>query len=75
MRVWRGAQEGREQSLGPIALTPHLFVRKTDDAVRFYVRAFGAVELFRNTLPDGTVLFVELALGEGRSSSARRRLR
>lgn len=66
MRVWRGAQEGREQGLGPIALTPHLFVRKTDDAVRFYARAFGAVELFRNTLPDGTVLFVELALGEGR---------
>ena len=52
--------------MGSIALTPHLFVRETDDAVRFYVTAFGAVELFRNTLPDGTVLFVELALGEGR---------
>jgi PhnB protein len=34
--------------------------------VRFYERAFGAVELFRNTLSDGTVLFVELALGPGR---------
>jgi len=52
--------------LRPIALTPHLFVRHTDDAVRFYASAFGAVELFRNALPDGRVLFVELALGGGR---------
>jgi PhnB protein len=50
----------------PITLTPHLFVRNTDDAVRFYASAFGAVELFRNALPDGRVLFVELALGGGR---------
>jgi PhnB protein len=50
----------------PVAVTAHLFVRNTDDAVAFYVRAFGAVELFRNALPDGTVLFVELALGQGR---------
>jgi len=52
--------------LRPVAVTPHLFVRSTDDAVTFYLEAFGAVELFRNTLPDGTVLFVELALGQGR---------
>jgi PhnB protein len=52
--------------LRPVAVTPHLFVRNTDDAVSFYVKAFGAVELFRNTLPDGRVLFVELALGQGR---------
>ena len=50
----------------PVAVTPHLFVRNTDDAVSFYLKAFGAVELFRNTLPDGTVLFVELAMGQGR---------
>jgi PhnB protein len=52
--------------LRPVAVTPHLFVRSTDDAVSFYVRAFGAVEMFRNALPDGTVMFVELALGQGR---------
>ncbi len=52
--------------LPPVAVTPHLFVLDTDAAVGFYVRAFGAVELFRNTIPDGTVLFVELALGQGR---------
>jgi PhnB protein len=50
----------------PVAVTPHLFVRDTEQAVDFYVRAFGAVELFRNTFPDGTIGFVELALGQGR---------
>jgi len=52
--------------LRPVAVTPHLFVRETDRAVSFYLEAFGAVELFRNTMPDGTVLFVELAFGQGR---------
>jgi PhnB protein len=50
----------------PTALTPHLFVRDTDAAVTFYRRAFGAAELFRNRLPDGRVLFVELAVGPAR---------
>ena len=50
----------------PIGLTPHLFVRDTDGAVAFYRRAFGAAELFRNRLPDGQVLFVELAVGPAR---------
>lgn len=47
-------------------LCPHVFVRGVQDAIAFYRRAFGAVELFRNVLPDGTILFVELAVGEGR---------
>lgn len=50
----------------PRGLCPHLFVRGTDAAVAFYRDAFGAAELFRNVLPDGTVLFVELALGPAR---------
>jgi PhnB protein len=50
----------------PVAVTPHLFVRNAGEAVSFYLRAFGAVELFRNTFPDGTIGFVELALGNGR---------
>ena len=50
----------------PHALSPHLFVRGVDDAVSFYRKAFSAVELFRNVLPDGTVLFIELAVGGGR---------
>jgi PhnB protein len=50
----------------PLGLTPHLFVRDTDAAVAFYRTAFGAAELLRNSLPNGRVLFVELAVGPAR---------
>ena len=50
----------------PRSLTPHLFVRDADAAVEFYRTAFGAAELLRNSLPDGRVLFVELAVGPAR---------
>ena len=50
----------------PRGLTPHLFVRNAAGAAAFYRRAFGASELFRNTLPDGTPLFIELAIGDAR---------
>jgi PhnB protein len=50
----------------PSALCPHLFVLDADEATRFYGAAFGAVELIRNTLPDGRVIFVELAIGAAR---------
>lgn len=50
----------------PRALYPHLFVPDAGRAAAFYRDAFGAAELFRNTLPDGSVLFLELAVGEGR---------
>jgi uncharacterized glyoxalase superfamily protein PhnB len=50
----------------PRALYPHIFVRGAADAGAFYGAAFGAVELFRNALPDGTLLLIELAVGDGR---------
>src|SRR5215216_5155031 len=50
----------------PSALCPHLFVLDANAATRFYASAFGAVELMRNTMPDGRVIFVELALGDAR---------
>jgi PhnB protein len=50
----------------PRGLTPHVFVRDADAATRFYAQAFGATEVLRNTLPDGRLLLVELALGAGR---------
>ncbi|NRQ36601.1 VOC family protein [Nonomuraea sp. NN258] len=53
-------------SLRPQGLSPHLFVIDAPAAVGFYARAFGAIEVFRNTLPNGVVLFVELQLGAGR---------
>ncbi|GAA4061952.1 VOC family protein [Nonomuraea soli] len=53
-------------SIRPTGLSPHLFVLGTDRAVEFYREAFGAVEVFRNTLPNGVILFVELQVGAGR---------
>jgi len=49
-----------------LRLVPHLFVRDVDAALSFYTKAFGAIELFRTVLPDGTVLFVDVAIGEAR---------
>ncbi|MEU3273365.1 VOC family protein [Saccharomonospora sp. NPDC006951] len=54
---------GDSRALG---LVPHLFVEDIDEALSFYRTAFGATELFRSALADGTVLFVELAVGEAR---------
>ncbi|MFI6477090.1 VOC family protein [Nonomuraea sp. NPDC050663] len=53
-------------SIRPTGLSPHLFVLGTERAVEFYREAFGAVEVFRNTLPNGVILFVELQVGAGR---------
>jgi len=35
-------------------ITPHLIVRNTAQAVAFYKKALGAVELYCAPLPDGT---------------------
>lgn len=53
-------------SMRPQGLSPHLFVLSAQEAIAFYRRAFGAVEVFRNTLPNGVILFVELQVGAGR---------
>jgi PhnB protein len=50
-------------NLRPLNLSAHVFVSDPDAAVAFYRDVFGATELFRNRLPDGRVLFVELAFG------------
>ena len=47
----------------PLGLGTHIFVTDADAAVAFYSEAFGAAELIRHRLPDGRVLFVELAVG------------
>ena len=49
--------------LRPLGLGTHIFVTDPDAAVAFYREAFGAAELIRHRLPDGRVLFVELAVG------------
>jgi PhnB protein len=50
----------------PRTLYPHLFVRDASAAVEFYCKAFGGVELYRNVLPNGMILYLEMALGECR---------
>jgi PhnB protein len=48
-------------------ITPHLTVRGVDQAVKFYEKAFGAAELYRNVAPDGkSIMHVELLLGDSR---------
>jgi uncharacterized glyoxalase superfamily protein PhnB len=48
-------------------ITPHLTVRGVNEAVKFYEKAFGAAELYRNLAPDGkSVMHVELMLGDSR---------
>jgi PhnB protein len=47
----------------PLGLGTHIFVEDAEAAVAFYSEAFGAAELVRHRLPDGRVLFVELAVG------------
>lgn len=46
------------------SVTPYLIVKGAADAIEFYRRAFGAVELFRMAKPDGKVGHAELRIGD-----------
>jgi PhnB protein len=48
------------------AVTPYLIVKGADRAIDFYVKAFGARELFRVPQPDGRVGHAELQIGDSR---------
>jgi PhnB protein len=48
------------------ALTPYLTVRDGDAAIRFYVQAFGASELYRMTDDNGRVSHAEIQIGDSR---------
>lgn len=45
-------------------LTPHLICAGADDAIAFYKKAFGAVELNRLDSPDGKVMNAALRIGD-----------
>lgn len=45
-------------------LTPHLVVKGAAEALDFYRRAFGAVELFRFQDPGGQVMHAEIRIGD-----------
>jgi PhnB protein len=44
------------------AIVPHIYVDRASDAIAFYARAFGAVELFRIAYPDGKILHAEISI-------------
>src|SRR5262245_21958441 len=46
------------------SVTPYLIVQGASEAIEFYKRAFGAVELFRMEGPDGRVGHAEIKIGD-----------
>ena len=46
------------------SVTPYLIVRGAAEAIDFYRRAFGAVELFRFPSPDGKIGHAEIKIGD-----------
>ena len=49
---------------GYATVTPYLIVRGAAQAITFYQRAFGAVELFRLDGPGGTIGHAEIRIGD-----------
>ena len=43
-------------------VVPHIYVARAAEAIEFYERAFGAVELFRIAHPDGRIVHAELSI-------------
>jgi uncharacterized glyoxalase superfamily protein PhnB len=47
------------------SLTPHIVVRGAAQAIEFYKKAFGAVEVRRSPMPDGkTLMHADLKIGD-----------
>ncbi|MNO17625.1 hypothetical protein D3C76_73240 [compost metagenome] len=49
---------------GQHSITPYLGIQGASEAIEFYKNAFGAVEMFRLTAPDGKVGHAELKIGD-----------
>src|SRR5438045_3405266 len=45
------------------SVTPYLIIKGAADAINFYKKAFGAVELFRFPAPDGKIGHAEIKIG------------
>src|SRR5688572_10420548 len=50
---------------GMTGVIPHLTVKGAARAIDFYKRAFGAIELSRHGMPDGSIMHASLKIGEG----------
>jgi len=46
------------------SITPYLIVKGAAKAIDFYKKAFGATEIMRMAMPDGTVGHAELKIGD-----------
>jgi len=46
------------------SVTPYLIIKGAADAIEFYKKAFGAVELFRFPSPDGKIGHAEIKIGD-----------
>lgn len=47
-------------------LTPSIAMKKAAEALAFYKKAFGAVEVLRFDMPDGTIAHAEIQIGDSR---------
>ena len=47
-------------------LTPYINVKNAEAAIEFYKRAFGAKEVGRITMPDGSIAHAEIAIGDSK---------
>src|SRR5262245_31390669 len=45
-------------------LTPHIVVKGAAKAIDFYKQAFGAEEMVRHAMPDGTIMHATLKIGD-----------
>ena len=49
---------------GMHTVTPHLICAEASDAIEFYKKAFGAVELSRMPGPDGKIMHASFRIGD-----------
>lgn len=52
------------------SVTPYLSINGAAKAIDYYERAFGAKELFRFPMPDGSIAHAEIQIGDTRISLA-----
>ncbi|MGH8385188.1 MAG: VOC family protein [Pseudomonas sp.] len=46
------------------SITPYLGIQKAAEAIEFYKKAFGAIEVMRLAMPDGGIGHAELRIGD-----------
>lgn len=48
------------------SITPYLYVSRSSEAIEFYKAAFGAEEIYRLAMPDGSIAHAEIVIGTSR---------